>query len=927
MLNRRIFAGCIERLEDRLFMSVGSDPNGFTVITPSADSRLIYVSSSSGDDHNSGLSAAVPVASFKKAMSLTRDGFPDQILLHRGDTWNASFPEWTKSGRSADEPAVLGTYGTGNRPVIATGATGSAFYATGKSPVNFLVIQGLQFYSTVRDPSSPSFDSKTEGARFSGLRWYAPTVGLTIEDCSFRFYSDNLDIEGMSPGAVQNVTIRRCLSADSYNTVNHSQGLYGYDINGLSVEESVFDHNGWNESISGAGQSGFNHNVYLSSTVMNAVFRQDVIADASNNGLLVRGGADIEDNLFIDNPEAISYGASAGSMSTPGGVHGAIIGNVIAGTRALGNLAYGFGIEIANTAPGAPTMVAGNLFIGDTQHAKPAIQLDTIQDTKNPQDSVGVNDLTIQGNIINDWFRAITTDASFVNGGTGVTGFNRVTIRNNDFQLSTNYLIRQNHPYDATEETWSGNNYYNMDAGGKWFVIGSHPMTFSEWKAQIDPTGTSNADAFPDATRNVALYDGLNGGAGTAASLLATERAQSSDQWNAAYLATAVNDYLRAGFGLSPAPVAAASASVVDESTIGPIAAPNINPGIASSPGGATETYSFSVTYADAKALDPTTMASGNVHVVGPNGFDEAAILTGMNVAADAKSAVATYSITPPGGQWNSMDDGAYVVRVGAGQVRNNQGVAVAEGAIGGFAVSLPIDVAGTPGNDRIVLRARKGQLFISINGVKSVRSLTDVPGVRVFGGDGNDVITAAAGVPAGLLDGGAGNDTIRGSNGNDTLAGDEGNDVLVAGPGRNVLIGGAGNDRLVGGAGADILSGGDGDDILRGGGGDNVLVGGNGFDRLVGGAKNDLLIGGVGSVDDANSLLGVLNAWATGEAYTTRIARLAPAAGMPVVLGGVTFSDDSIADKLAGGGGLNWYISSGDLAFHMKATEILTAF
>src|SRR5215212_894941 len=45
----------VETLEPRTMMSVSHDANGFTVVTPESDSRVVYVSSSGGSDSNSGL--------------------------------------------------------------------------------------------------------------------------------------------------------------------------------------------------------------------------------------------------------------------------------------------------------------------------------------------------------------------------------------------------------------------------------------------------------------------------------------------------------------------------------------------------------------------------------------------------------------------------------------------------------------------------------------------------------------------------------------------------------------------------------------------------------------------------------------------------------------------------------------------------------
>lgn len=59
--------------------------------------------------------------------------------------------------------------------------------------------------------------------------------------------------------------------------------------------------------------------------------------------------------------------------------------------------------------------------------------------------------------------------------------------------------------------------------------------------------------------------------------------------------------------------------------------------------------------------------------------------------------------------------------------------------------------------------------------------------GIRIYGGDGNDVIWA--------------------NRGNNMLFGDSGNDLLVGGNGNDVLVGGAGNDILYGGGGDDIFT------------------------------------------------------------------------------------------------------------------------
>ena len=92
----------------------------------------------------------------------------------------------------------------------------------------------------------------------------------------------------------------------------------------------------------------------------------------------------------------------------------------------------------------------------------------------------------------------------------------------------------------------------------------------------------------------------------------------------------------------------------------------------------------------------------------------------------------------------------------------------------------------------------------------------------------------------ADILNGGEGNDVLRGWRGPDTLNGDGGNDYLYGGRGQDILNGGDGDDVLYGRQHADVLNGGAGDDELRGNRGPDTLDGGPGTDVLNGGQGND---------------------------------------------------------------------------------------
>ena len=134
------------------------DANGWTIITPSADTRKVYVSSSVGNDSNNGLSENTPVKTLQKGKSLLRGGFPDWLLLKKGDTWTNEGFGWAPSGRSAAEPAVISSYGSGGRPLLKTNNTPNILGSWGSSPTLNLAVIGLEFYEYTRDPSNPSYN-------------------------------------------------------------------------------------------------------------------------------------------------------------------------------------------------------------------------------------------------------------------------------------------------------------------------------------------------------------------------------------------------------------------------------------------------------------------------------------------------------------------------------------------------------------------------------------------------------------------------------------------------------------------------------------------------------------------------------------------------------------------------------------------------
>ena len=87
-----------------------------------------------------------------------------------------------------------------------------------------------------------------------------------------------------------------------------------------------------------------------------------------------------------------------------------------------------------------------------------------------------------------------------------------------------------------------------------------------------------------------------------------------------------------------------------------------------SGPGGAT--HAFSVTYTDDLGIDVSDIDSSDVRVTGPNGYDELAVLLGVDESADGTPRTATYRIPAPGGTWDIADDGTYSVSMQVDEVQ-----------------------------------------------------------------------------------------------------------------------------------------------------------------------------------------------------------------------------------------------------------------
>jgi chitodextrinase len=355
------------------------DGDGWTVITPSPDSKIIYVSSSGGKDSNDGLSPDAPVATIEQASSLVRNGYPDHILLKCGDVWENPNVYRFHSGRSATEPMVISYYGDSiERPLLLIN---DLFLNIDGDPISNVAFIGLEFYAWKHDPTTPEFSNKKGVAvfRFVG----AGTENILIEDCVARYASlgaFHAYVEGtrnINNKLRRNVVLHAWADSTWFDETdqNRIQGFYSSEADSLLIEDCLFDHNGYDEDVEGAGPNMFNHNIYLQyDCSATTVIRNNIIARGAAHGVQLRGGGICSNNVFIRN----SVNLNIGGVSAPldgAGAYSYARENVFYEGKLMDSTNYAYPRTAANVAITIliPSTIENNILVHSLNEASVGI--------------------------------------------------------------------------------------------------------------------------------------------------------------------------------------------------------------------------------------------------------------------------------------------------------------------------------------------------------------------------------------------------------------------------------------------------------------------------------------------------------------------------------------------------------------------------
>jgi len=513
----------------------GGIKDGWTVFTPSSDTRTVYVSSSRGDDGNNGLSPGNPKRTIAAGKARLRKGHPDWLLLKCDDTWDESLGQWGGlSGRSLSERMLVGSYGKGARPILRTGVETGVWLST-NTPTNFVAFVGIHFWANTYNGSNGTPDA---------IFCYERSQGILVEDCMMQGYLHGLVFESVpaQPWWHENVQIRRNVIVDSYSTTStFAAGAYLYRCNGLLLEENLFDRNGWNESVAGSNPSWFLHNVYVHNENTGVIVRGNLVAGC--DGVQVRPGGTVEDNVFLRTAIALEFGL--GTNPNVDGVSGVIRNNVVLdggdiGTNGPAQGLRGWGFLIGNITT---LTVEKNIICNNTHgHGPRVFSIEAANGWSG--NTRGVESALFKENIIFNWGGSIElqgTSAQLKN-----IQLQRNVIQNKKTADPLILYARSNEPVGVSS---AGNEFSGMSDQSRWIRTAKDFVSFHSWKASVRDEGSKDQRVkFLDPDRTIESYQASLGGEATYEAFLAEARKQSKNNWRRQYTAEAVSEYIRKGF-------------------------------------------------------------------------------------------------------------------------------------------------------------------------------------------------------------------------------------------------------------------------------------------------------------------------------------------------------------------------------------------
>lgn len=563
------------------------DANGWTVLPDplAIGGRKIFVSNPVSGTTNSA-QGIYYVDTLAEGLALLRKGSPDAMYLKRGQTFTGDIPGGKLGGASISKPMVVGAFGTGARPVLRGSIN---FGAASSSHVAFV-----------------SLDLQGDGTDY-GIWWgKSHTAGqppvnrnILIEDVRVQRFDTGIALvssqDVYTPAiAFENITLRRSQVVDNWGH-DRSQGIYAEGIQGLTIEESLFDHNGFQErnhtnwELRASTQA---HNMYLHAGNKCVKVKGSVSANAASHGLQMRGGGEVHDNFFVRNPLGVSYGLVNGEAVNPyklirPGVSGSIVGNTLWESTDINTLVDANGNQPGLRHGGIEVGNALRLLIQDNlmaHHTRGSVAGTGLIFTARM--GIGVHNLKVAGNTVHNTARAlefggngwgpatVRTDGSVANAqGTTLITADASGLKPRSSPLAiqdTGSLFQGNRFSRVTGDivtVWGTSNFLGFtDYASNTYDCASGVTgctsygSLNDWLSRNGETGyKTGAISFVHASRSLGNYlqqtfpgTALLDKEAAYQNYISRVRAMNRNNWDARLMGQAVSSYLRAGFVVQP---------------------------------------------------------------------------------------------------------------------------------------------------------------------------------------------------------------------------------------------------------------------------------------------------------------------------------------------------------------------------------------
>lgn len=501
---------------------------------PYADSRVVYVSSSLGNDGTGQIytpasgalggqpleptGSIAPYATLAAAWAQIRDGQADVMLLRRGDTWAGASGDLqtNKSGASSTAPLIVAAYGpvATARPVVRRvypetfadpGPTNLLF---AHYTIDFLT-SGLVGDQTLR-ARGVGGSMRFEGVFFSGNAATQATVFLLVpESDSFEMF--RCGWKGVSPYALYDVI---------------PDGAFTFEENiGYKQPDYV-------------STIGFDHNNYFNYQVGDIVSRKNVTAFSFGDGFRQRGLGTVEACLSLS-PDLTDFDIGI-QQPNPGDTfaNGQVRGTYLTYRYNVG-LNPGTAVALYNIKN---AVLEHNIFRNQYLYHQ------------NSANVWPVTDVVVQDNIF--------YNCSVLPGG-GHTGTieGPYLFRRNDFQNPAGGALMNMTSNDFTYE--ANNRFYSSSAQSGWF--GGYTSAYADY---VPSRGSNTQVTYTDPNRDIVSYMQtlgvspaneeqaiewfINGVPGEPS--LAGAMNNRLGAWDDRFTAVAVINYVRAGFDLAAVP-------------------------------------------------------------------------------------------------------------------------------------------------------------------------------------------------------------------------------------------------------------------------------------------------------------------------------------------------------------------------------------